>query len=74
VPNPKKQIRVDLPKISITGSDHPVVGTCPACENQSVLSWNDPQIGGICRDCAKLFIGLELQDIFPQAKWMGGPQ
>jgi RNase P subunit RPR2 len=73
MPSPKK-IRVDLPKISVTGSDHPVVGQCQACGESGRLPFDEKDLGEICRDCAKLLIAAELQQIFPQAKWMGGPQ
>jgi hypothetical protein len=71
---PEKKVRVELPQLSVRGSGNPVLGKCQACDSVAMLAWDEKDLGEICRECATLLIGAELQLIFPKAKWKGGPQ
>ena len=64
-----KKLNIRLPKLSVTGSNKTVIGTCQACGSRASLSWEERDLGGICRDCAKTLLDAELMQIFEKAKW-----
>lgn len=52
------------------------MGRCASCDSRRVLAWVDDDLGRVCRECAGLFLTLELEARFPGAwvKRLGGKE
>jgi hypothetical protein len=50
------------------------MGRCASCEARAMLAWVDEDLGRVCRQCAGLFLTLELEARFSGAwvKTLGG--